>query len=261
MKNQQIINGGISNSDVRNTNYKVSYMDDTKDCLNTENNSKCCFFKVANVFLLFAVFLLAVILCIYAPRVINGNSLGFDYIGVIVGIFALLVTLLVAWNIWQAIDTKRAVEDVVVLRTQFNTLCHEIDILHEMHEAFVLDIFGEDNRRNGRSHLAFDYFMRSAYIFMRDMEHYDRRFMSAISSMRTSFQDLWRPLMGPRDSEMNQFIQRKDNIISNLEELQRRTRGLGRFAEQAEHEITELIDGIRNLHPHQNYYDKDEDNN
>lgn len=170
-----------------------------------------------------------------------------------------LVTCLVAWNIWQTIDTKQAVEDVVVLRTQFDALRQEIDILHGMHEAFVFDIFGEDNRRNGRSYLAFDYFMRSAFIFMRDMEHYDRRIMSAISSMRISFQDLWRPLMGVRDGEINQFIQRRDNIISDLEELQRQARSLGTFAEQAVRELAELIDGIRNLQRRQNDFDEGED--
>lgn len=170
-----------------------------------------------------------------------------------------LVTCLVAWNIWQTIDTKRAVEDVIVLRTQFDALRQEIDILHGMHEAFVFDIFGEDNRRNGRSYLAFDYFMRSAFIFMRDMEHYDRRIMSAISSMRISFQDLWRPLMGVRDGEINQFIQRRDNIISDLEDLQRQARSLGTSAEQAVRELAELIDGIRNLQQRHNDFDEDEE--
>lgn len=170
-----------------------------------------------------------------------------------------LVTCLVAWNIWQTIDTKQAVEDVVVLRTQFDALRQEIDILHGMHEAFVFDIFGEDNRRNGRSYLAFDYFMRSAFIFMRDMEHYDRRIMSAISAMRISFQDLRRPLMGVRDREINQFIERRENIISDLEELQRQARNLGTFAEQAVRELAELIDGIRNLQQRHNDFDEGED--
>lgn len=81
--------------------------DKDKDCLNLENNSKCCFFKVANAFMLGAVFILVVILCFYAPRVISGNSLGFDYMGVIVGILAILVTALIGWQIWQAVDVNK----------------------------------------------------------------------------------------------------------------------------------------------------------
>lgn len=83
--------------------------DEDKDCLNLENNSKYCFFKVANAFLLLVVFLQFVILCFYAPRVIKGNSLGFDYIGVIVGILAILVTFLVAWQIWATLKSDEKI--------------------------------------------------------------------------------------------------------------------------------------------------------
>lgn len=83
-----------------------------KDCLDPENKSKYCFFKVANAFLLLAVFLQFVLLCFYAPRVIKGNSLGFDYMGVIVAILALLVTLLVAWQIYSTIRSTRQIENV-----------------------------------------------------------------------------------------------------------------------------------------------------
>ena len=86
--------------------------DKDKDCIGPENNSKYCFFKVANAFLLLAVFLQFVLLCFYAPRVIKGNSLGFDYMGVIVAILALLVTLLVAWQIYSTIRSTRQIEKV-----------------------------------------------------------------------------------------------------------------------------------------------------
>lgn len=80
-----------------------------KDCLDPEINSKCCFFKVANAFLLIFVFLLSIVLAIYAPRVIRGNNLGFDYMGVIIAVLAILVTLLVGWNIFSTIKAERAV--------------------------------------------------------------------------------------------------------------------------------------------------------
>lgn len=60
-----------------------------------------------------------VLLCIICPRVKN---LGFDYIGVVVTILALLVTLLIGWNIWSMIDIKG-------VRKEFNTL--NLDIQHK----------------------------------------------------------------------------------------------------------------------------------
>lgn len=80
-----------------------------KDCLDPENNSKLCFFKVANAFLLLFVFLLFVVLAWYAPRVIQRQSLGFDYVGVIVAILAILITVLITWQIWITISSKEEV--------------------------------------------------------------------------------------------------------------------------------------------------------
>lgn len=64
-----------------------------------------------------AAFLAALIaLGVSTPRLIKtdncGNvDLGFDYLGVIVALLALMVTLMVGWNIWQTIDAKNAIKD------------------------------------------------------------------------------------------------------------------------------------------------------
>lgn len=47
-----------------------------------------------------------ILLCILCPRI---NNLGFDYIGIIVAILALLVTLLIGWNIFTALDFRKEV--------------------------------------------------------------------------------------------------------------------------------------------------------
>ena len=51
-----------------------------------------------------------VLLFVICPRIINNESLGFDYMGVVVAILALLITFLVAWNIWTAIGVRRDVD-------------------------------------------------------------------------------------------------------------------------------------------------------
>lgn len=83
---------------------------DNTDCLGPKNNSNYCFFKVANAFLLLAVLLLFVLLCFYAPRVIKGNSLGFDYMGVIVAVLGILVTTLIGWQIYSTIKVREELE-------------------------------------------------------------------------------------------------------------------------------------------------------
>lgn len=45
-------------------------------------------------------------LCVICPRV---DNIGFDYLGVIVGVLALLVTILIGWNIFSVLDFKKEI--------------------------------------------------------------------------------------------------------------------------------------------------------
>jgi hypothetical protein len=51
-------------------------------------------------------------------------DLGFDYMGVIVGVLAILLTCLVAWNIYSAIDANKKIDDMrnelIALRSSIN---------------------------------------------------------------------------------------------------------------------------------------------
>lgn len=63
-----------------------------------------------------AIIIAVIALAISLPRLIwtdkFGNvNLGFDYLGVIVALLAIMVTLMVGWNIWQTIDAKNAIKD------------------------------------------------------------------------------------------------------------------------------------------------------
>lgn len=114
--------------------------DKDKDCLDPESSSKLCFFKVANAFLLFAVFLLFIILCFYAPRVISGKSLGFDYMGVIVAVLGILITALITWQIWQTIISRREVEKATKTANRLNKLESELNRQRNLYESRNLEI-------------------------------------------------------------------------------------------------------------------------
>ena len=57
-------------------------------------------------FLAASFFMSLIAICRTCPREVTQQNLGFDYMGVIVGIFALLVTVLIGWNIYTLIDLK-----------------------------------------------------------------------------------------------------------------------------------------------------------
>ncbi|MCI9284362.1 MAG: hypothetical protein HFJ91_00810 [Muribaculaceae bacterium] len=73
----------------------------------------------AIIFSLAAIIMSICALAHECPREYGEGKLGFDYLGVIVGILALLVTLLVAWNIFSTI---RATSQIDRIERQFRHL-------------------------------------------------------------------------------------------------------------------------------------------
>lgn len=60
-----------------------------------------------------ASFIMSLIaICLTCPREVTQQNLGFDYMGVIVGILSLLVGFLVAWQIYKTIEVDRKIEAI-----------------------------------------------------------------------------------------------------------------------------------------------------
>lgn len=79
-------------------------MDYKKDCDNyADIEAKSCISIILSIVAL-VVSLLLMFPCL--PRILSNNEIQFDYIGAIVGILALLVTILIGWNIYQLVDVK-----------------------------------------------------------------------------------------------------------------------------------------------------------
>lgn len=56
--------------------------------------------------------LLIPLLCMHFPRIID-NNLGIDYLGIIVSIITILVTVLIGWNIYNVLNIENKVADIV----------------------------------------------------------------------------------------------------------------------------------------------------
>lgn len=75
-------------------------------CKRKKDPAKCCNIVTSIVNLI----LLVVCYILLAVKFPTGCTLDFDYYGVIVGILSLLVTALIGWNIYTAIDIKNSVK-------------------------------------------------------------------------------------------------------------------------------------------------------
>ena len=63
-----------------------------------------------------AIICSVVAICVSLP---SAPELGIDYIGVIVGILSLLVTMLIGWQIWNVIAIDKKVKDEVKQVSKF----------------------------------------------------------------------------------------------------------------------------------------------
>lgn len=102
----------------------------------------CKFLKILlNILVVFDTILCVVLLCVLCPRFVEycDRDLGFDYIGVIIGILALLVTLLIGWNIYQLVDLKSKSKDIDKLRTQIE---RELNYIHNKADYNQAVVYG-----------------------------------------------------------------------------------------------------------------------
>lgn len=111
--------------------------DKNKDCLDPENNSKYCFFKVANAFLLLANLLLIILGFHYIPTCLSEDS---SYFSVIVAVLGILVTVLITWQIWQTIISRREVEKATKTANRLNKLESELNRQRNLYESRNLEI-------------------------------------------------------------------------------------------------------------------------
>lgn len=87
----------------------------------TETNEKCWFAKYWHIVLSVCSLIANYIgLCWMFPRIVQGNNLGFDYMGVVVGILALLVVFTVSWQIYNAVEVKKELDNARDERIRLN---------------------------------------------------------------------------------------------------------------------------------------------
>lgn len=87
----------------------------------------------------FSILGTVVCLCVFFPRI---DNLGFDYMGIIVGILSLIITLLIGWNIYSALlleSRVKNIEDILsTIRAETAYNLHKQDKLRESTEEYAM---------------------------------------------------------------------------------------------------------------------------
>lgn len=95
---------------------------------------------VANILGVLAFGLAVFIACRVFPNNVNTD---FDYQAILVAILAGLFTLIVGWNIYQAIDLDRKVSQVDILRDDFQSQLKELQDQSEFNRAIIFGMLSQ----------------------------------------------------------------------------------------------------------------------
>ena len=74
-------------------------------------------------------------IAIAAPRYVEPSKYGFDYLGIIVGILAALVTFLVGMQLYNALRLKEDADEVSKAKSHIDTYAERIDALKNQADA------------------------------------------------------------------------------------------------------------------------------
>lgn len=115
----------IENSDVRYNNINILRTDNFNINQNSKKkvkaNDKYWFSQYWYVVISVGSFIANYIVLAWVfPRIISKGNLGFDYMGVVVGILALLVVFTVSWQIINAMEVKKELDNARELQEEFD---------------------------------------------------------------------------------------------------------------------------------------------
>ena len=89
---------------------------------------ECC---LVYPFLAVSLVMSLIAICLTCPREVTQQNLGFDYMGLIVGILALLVTMLIGWQIYNALSLDQKVSNI---RREYDSLKQQNEVLTRQQE-------------------------------------------------------------------------------------------------------------------------------
>lgn len=203
------------------------------------------------IFSLAAIIMSIVALAHTHPRVLYSTNdetvvLGFDYIGVIVGILTLLVTLLVAWNIWQTMATKREVErayaDSYKAKKLANRCSDNIKTLQIQNLGIVKHVQGELEFSSGKYFDACLSFIDAAKEYVTAQNNKELYISTCLSKIEMCLDNAKDDKSIRTDSTTKDLIDR----ITAFESLINNTNSAQRFIKQTLARIKTKLEGMQN---------------
>jgi len=178
-------------------------------------------YPLLGISLLFSI----AVLCKWCPRMVEPENLGFDYIGVIIGILSLLVTVLLGWQIFNAISFDNRMNN---LKKKYKTKLDESFSYMDASTEFIQGIIVLSNISTKRYSVAYDCFALSLFHYLKAGVDIMNKADNCISNMESSFKkmttdDMNYDYTNIEETISNILLYRKNlntNLISRLKKLE-----------------------------------------
>lgn len=164
---------------------------------------------------------IAMIVCIFGVAIKFPSGICFDYLGLIIGILALMITFVVAWQIWQTIasrdeikDAKNAVEKSEALIKRIEHIEAQLKMLPDTHSAYISVADGLSFLLNDRHFKAFHLFATGIIDSLKDINDKGKCAMRALANLNHCMD------FEKSDPSMNEFNENWNGVAERLSEVE-----------------------------------------
>lgn len=105
--------------------------------------------------------------------------------GVLISALGVLITFVVAWQIWQTIDAKEQLREARESINVVRALRNEVELLHIIPDAAINMMRAEDFMANNHLRLSFDTYIDALNVYIRDLNNHLRNTQLCLSMMLT----------------------------------------------------------------------------
>lgn len=194
-----------------------------------------------------AISAIAMIVCILGVAIEFPRGNSFDYLGLIIGILALMITFVVAWQIWQTIasreeikDAKDAVQKSEELVKRIEHIEGQLKILPDTHSAYISVADGLSFLLNDRHFKAFHLFATGIIDSLKDMNDKGKCAMRALVNLGNCMN------FDENNSSMKEFQENWNGVTQRLSEVEEALRSADQENKIFQASAKQHIDAFKN---------------
>lgn len=173
--------------------------------------------------------------CACLPRIVSDINPHYDYLGIVIGVLALFITFLVAWNIWATITTKEDVKEMKQTADKLNIIEEQVKSLRNAPDAYLFYILAIGKFEKQEYYDAFEYFAIATRTFIDNNIPYEK-----FSTVALSYMESCLDMAYSSGKDMDVFKNRAQEIHRRIDSIMEKVGNVGKFTDEAKGKIDHI---------------------